>query len=76
MHGTTKNLKRELDCKLSKLLKCQGERKYHLYTARKMTILFNTGKMTLKFRVPVTVYKDDPKIYYLSFLFPLPYQEV
>lgn len=76
MHGTTKNLKRELDHKLSKLLKWQGERKYYLYTARKMTILFNMGKMTLKFRVPVTVYKDVPKIYCLSFLFPLPCQEV
>ena len=64
IHGTTKNLSRELDHQLSKLSKRHGERKHYLY--RKLA-LFNTGKMRPKFRVPVTVDKDVPKIYYLSF---------
>lgn len=75
------NLKRELNhChglgnnhRLSKLLKWQRKRKHYLYTARKMTIFFNTGKMRPKFRVPVTIDKDVPKTYYLSYLFLLPY---
>lgn len=42
MDGTTVNLKKEHDDKLSKHLKWKGEGKHYFCSARKTTTLFNT----------------------------------
>lgn len=57
-HGTTKNLNRDLDHKLGKLQKWQGERKHYIYPGQKMTILFSTGKTRPTLRVPVPTDED------------------